>query len=76
VESDDVGVGRQSLQRLNLSQVVNLSRVVSIYRRYLVDVVEVGLHALDGHILPGLDGLRFKNFREGALALLAYQSIL
>jgi len=35
----------------------------------------VVLHALDGYILAGLDALGFQYFREGALALLANQSV-
>ena len=43
---------------------------------YLLDRVEVVLHALDRHVLARLDALRLQNLRERALALLAYQSVL
>lgn len=43
---------------------------------YLFNIEEVGLHALDGDLLVGLDLLGLKHLREGALALLTYQPIL
>jgi hypothetical protein len=42
---------------------------------YLFDVVEVGLHALDGDLFVGLDLLGLQHLGEGALSLLAYQPV-
>ena len=42
---------------------------------YLVDIIEVGLHALNGHILSGLDRLCLKDLRESTLALFADEPI-
>ena len=44
--------------------------------RYLVNVLEVGFHALDGNVLVGLDGLGFEDLGKCAFALLANQSVL
>jgi hypothetical protein len=43
---------------------------------YLINIVKVSLHALDGDILSCFNGLGFQYLRERALTLLAYQSIL
>ena len=43
---------------------------------YLINVIEVGLHALYRDIFVRLGRLRLENFRECALALLANQSVL
>lgn len=43
---------------------------------YLLEGVEVVLHALDGDILAVLDALRLEHLREGALALLGHQPVL
>mmetsp|Transcript_70159 Transcript_70159/g.188936 ORF Transcript_70159/g.188936 Transcript_70159/m.188936 type:complete len:229 (-) Transcript_70159:41-727(-) len=58
VQLDDVGVPRQSAERLDLAEVV-----------HLVDAVEVVLHTLDGDMLAGFDGLGFEHLGERALAL-------
>lgn len=36
--------------------------VVFVYGAYLLDIVEVGLHALNGHFLSGFDRLGLKHF--------------
>lgn len=59
VELDDLGVGTEPAEGLDLSEVVDL-----------LDVVEVVLHALDGHILPRLYALGLQNLREGSFAFL------
>ena len=43
---------------------------------YLLNRLEVSLHALNGDVLASLDALGFKNFRKGALSFLANQPIL
>ena len=43
---------------------------------YLLNRLEVVLHALDGDVLASLDALGLKNFRKGALTFLANQPIL
>ena len=43
---------------------------------YLIDRLEVVLHTFNGDVFPSLDALGLKHFRKGALALLAYQSVL
>ena len=43
---------------------------------YLINIVKVSLHALDGNIFPCFNGLSFQYLRECALTLLAYQAIL
>ncbi len=42
---------------------------------YLVYVLEVGLHALDGDVFVGLDGLGLEDLGEGAFTLLADKSV-
>ncbi len=78
MESDDVWMGRESLERLYFSQIVNLAYAInnSIELTYLVDVIEVSLHALDGHILACFDRLRLQHFRKGAFSFFANQSVL
>ena len=50
---------------------------ITIYKSiYLLYIVEVALHALDGHLLSTLDRLGFEHLREGALTQLSYQSVL
>mmetsp|Transcript_75967 Transcript_75967/g.245889 ORF Transcript_75967/g.245889 Transcript_75967/m.245889 type:complete len:257 (+) Transcript_75967:1021-1791(+) len=65
VQLDDVGVPRQSAERLDLAEVV-----------HLVDAVEVVLHALDGNMLACLDGLGLEHLRESALALFRDEPVL
>ena len=47
-----------------------------IWLTYLINIVKVGLHALDCDVFVGFGGLCLEDFGEGALALLAYQPIL
>lgn len=44
-------------------------------RTYLFDFGKLSLHTLDGDEIVGFDGLRLQYFREGAFALLRYESI-
>ena len=76
-----VGVRREPLQGLDLAQIVDLHTRVSTAGRetdetYLVDVVEVRLHALDGHVLVRLGRLGLEHLGERALALFADQPVL
>ena len=43
---------------------------------YLLDGLEVVLHALDGDVLACLDALRLEHLGEGALALLTDETVL
>lgn len=61
---DDVWVRRQSLQRLDLSQVLNL-----FYR------MEVVFHTLDGNVLPSFDRLTFEYLGEGSFSFLRYKRV-
>ena len=65
IEFDYLGVGTESTQGLNFSQIVDL-----------LDGVEVVLHAFDGDVLASLDALGLEDLREGPLALFRYQSVL
>lgn len=79
VQRDYVGVRRKTFEGLDLPKVVNLqngSATPVSGGAYLVDILKVGLHALDGSILPGLNGLSLEHFRKSALALLADQPVL
>ena len=42
---------------------------------YLLNCIEMVLHALDGNVLACLDALGLKHFREGSLSLFADQSV-
>jgi len=64
VEFDDLGVGTESPQGLDLPEVVDL-----------LNGVEVVLHALDGHILASFDALRLEDLRESSLSLFANKSV-
>ena len=61
----DFGVWGEALECLDLAQVV-----------HLIYVVEVRLHALDGHVLVRLGRLRLEHLRERSFSLLADQPIL
>lgn len=52
-------MGTEAAEGLDLPEVVDL-----------LDVVEVVLHALDGHVLPRLYALGLQNLREGSFAFL------
>ena len=83
---DDARMRRESPQRLDLAQVVDLPRERPGWRwarsgevgtgRCLLEAVKVVLHALDGDILAVLDALRLQDLGEGALALFTDESIL
>lgn len=64
-EADDVGVGGQLLERLDLAETLDL-----------LGRVEVVLHALDGEELGVFDALGLDDLGEGALALLADQAVV
>ena len=59
VELDDLGVGTEAAECLDLPEVVDL-----------LDVVEVVLHALDGHVLARLYALGLQDLGKCSLALL------
>lgn len=42
----------------------------------LLQTIELLLHALDGHSLAGLEGLRGEDHREGTASLLVLQLVL
>jgi hypothetical protein len=60
-------VGLQSIESLNLSQIIDLDndKVNSVkysFATYLLYRVEYGLHTLYSNFLPGLGRLSFDNF--------------
>ena len=65
LELDDVLMRRESTQRLDFAQVVDL-----------VDALKVVLHALDGMVLAVLDILGLEHLGERAFALLGNQTVL
>jgi len=59
VQLDDLGVRAETPECLDFSKVV-----------YLLNCVEVVLHAFDGNVFASLDGLGLKDFGEGSLSFL------
>ncbi len=55
MQRDDIGVRRQSLQGLDLSQVVNLCYFYFSSINYLVNIVEMGFHAFDCNVFACFD---------------------
>ena len=60
-QGDDIGMGRKPLERLDFSQVINLSKKIigkeEGISTYFFDVEEIGFHALNCHLLIVFDGL-------------------
>jgi hypothetical protein len=75
MQRDNVRMWWQTLEGLNLSQVVDLYSQQAKCA-YLIDVVEVSFHALDGDIFTRFNRLCLEHLRESALALLTYQTVL
>lgn len=62
---DDVLMRREDVQRLDLLKFLNL-----------LQTIELLLHALNGHGLASLEGLRGEDHREGPASLLVLQLVL
>ena len=91
MQGNNVGMRWQTFQSLDFSQIIHLlpaehksvkqpHRLWSIKQTktsaYLVDVIKVSFHTLNGYIFVCLGGLGLQDLRERPLSLLTDQSIL
>ncbi len=74
-ELDDVGVRGELFQGLDFAEVVDLG--MTMHRpAYLLQGIEMILHALDRDVAATLDALRLQHLTERPLPLLADQLVL